>query len=349
MGAGHLAAAEEFRARFASRGDDARVVDILDAVPRAVARSWIEGYRAQLRWAPGSYERSYREQYRNPQRWTRFIRLYDRITGAAVQRWLDEWQPDLVVSTYSFASQVFGERRRRGACSAPLVNVLTDFGVHPLLVHPGIDLHLAAHPVVVERARQFTDRPIALAAPLVRTALVNNGHRPTRSELGLADGPLVVVTTGSWGTGSMVDQTVTALVDRPSTQVVIACGRDDGLRNRLAKAGLGQPLGWTPQLHRYVATADVLVENAGGLTAFESLALGTPLVSHRVIPGHGRDNRGAMATAGLTTATDDEHQLRHAVDALLTDVDLRQRRIAAGRHLFTNDPMSAIDEFLRRR
>jgi processive 1,2-diacylglycerol beta-glucosyltransferase len=353
MGAGHNGVARELAQRIDERRGTSVVVDFLDAVPRPLAAMWQQSYRAQLRWAPGSYEASYRRQYERREQWDRFVRWERRLTERTVTKWVEQHRPDVVISTYSFATQVLSSMRTTGDLTAPVVNVFTDFGVHPLLVHPGVDLHLAAHQVVVDQARRFTDRPIALAGPAVRREFqmdvtVRLARRlAVRAELGVSDGETVVlVLTGSWGVGSSIATTVGSMIERPGTTVVTVCGRDGRLARELRAHGLGTVIGWTDDVAGLIAACDVVVENAGGLSAMESFAAGRPVITHRVIPGHGRDNAAAMALAGLSTVTDNEFQLRHHIDRVGADPGAFAHQVAGGLALFDHDPVDQIAHHL---
>ena len=54
--------------------------------------------------------------------------------------------------------------------------------------------------------------------------------------------------------------------------------------------------------------ADVLVQNAGGLSLTEALVAGLPAVTYRPIPGHGRANAAVLDASGLApwARTDDQ-------------------------------------------
>jgi UDP-N-acetylglucosamine:LPS N-acetylglucosamine transferase len=52
-------------------------------------------------------------------------------------------------------------------------------------------------------------------------------------------------------------------------------------------------------VHRLTHVADVLVQNAGGLSFTEAYVAGLPAVTYRPIPGHGRANARVMDEAGL--------------------------------------------------
>jgi processive 1,2-diacylglycerol beta-glucosyltransferase len=165
-----------------------------------------------------------------------------------------------------------------------------------------------------------------------------------RASLGLGldpDRSLVTVVAGSWGVGDRLEDTV-ALLTGAGHQVVVACGGADDLRARLEGQGLGHPVGWTDQMPALLGAADVVIENAGGLTAFETLSLGVPLVSYRPIPGHGRDNIRAMVAARVTTWPDTELELLATVAELAADTPTRTAQIAAGLAMFREDPTERI-------
>src|SRR5207248_5580970 len=129
MGAGHEGAARELSRRLEARGADAVVVDFLDAFPKPLARLWHDFYLFQLRTMPESYERSYQLFYRHPHLWGPFVRFERALAGARTLTWVDSIRPDVIVSTYSFATLVVGRLREEGRITVPTVNFLTDFAV----------------------------------------------------------------------------------------------------------------------------------------------------------------------------------------------------------------------------
>lgn len=345
MGAGHDGAARELAQRARDHGHEARVVDFLDAFPRLLARLWQWFYVTQLRRWPESYESSYQLFYRYPALWGPFVLFERALAGRRSLRWVRDFGPDVVVSTYSFATLVLGRLAKEGKVPVPTAAFLTDFGVHPRTVHPAITLHLAVHPLAAEETRRYVPGRVVASGPAVSPAF--GELRPPRPEaraaLGITDErPMVLVVCGSWGIGPRLDQVVDALVGVGRYHVVTVCGRDDDLRARLAAASLGTVYGWTDQMPNLVAAADVVVENAGGLTSLEAFAAGVPVVSFDPIPGHGRDNVATMARAGVTTAPRDLDGLRDAVARLVADGPERAEQLAAVAKMFAGDPIDDI-------
>jgi Glycosyl transferases group 1 len=75
---------------------------------------------------------------------------------------------------------------------------------------------------------------------------------------------------------------------------VVVCGRNDALRARLTDAGHLYVFGWVDNVSELIRACDVVVQNAGGLSASEALASGVPVLTYRCLPGHGRKNAAVL-------------------------------------------------------
>jgi UDP-N-acetylglucosamine:LPS N-acetylglucosamine transferase len=108
---------------------------------------------------------------------------------------------------------------------------------------------------------------------------------------------VALLAAGSLGLGNLVgtvrDVTAAGFV------ALVLCGRNEALRRRVAARPGTVALGWRTDVHSLLQVADVLVQNAGGLSCTEALVAGLPTVTYRPIPGHGRANAQVMHDAGL--------------------------------------------------
>ena len=108
------------------------------------------------------------------------------MTGRRVLRWAEDYRADVVVATYPLASTVVGQLRQTGRLTVPAVNFMTDFGIHPLWVHRGIDLNLAVHRRPAEEAAAKSGRPTFATGPMVSSRFAAPQDRAAmRAELGL--------------------------------------------------------------------------------------------------------------------------------------------------------------------
>jgi UDP-N-acetylglucosamine:LPS N-acetylglucosamine transferase len=301
MGAGHDGAADELARRLHERGHDAVVVDFLDAMPLRIGPLLRIIYGWQLRSAPWSYEASYRLWSWIPALCLPLVSLIGMLTGHRLRRWIERERADLVISTYPLASLAFGRDRRRGKVRVPVATFVTDFAVHPLWTHPGIDLHLCVHRQSADAAAQQTNGPATAPGPAVPPRFPEGASRraEVRRTLGVGeDEGIVLLMAGSWGVGDL-EATFDDVVATGRYTPLVVCGRNERLRKRLSGKGVGHVLGWTDDMPGLMAAADALVENAGGLTCMEAFAAGLPVVSFRPIAGHGKQNALEMDRAGV--------------------------------------------------
>ncbi len=301
MGAGHDGAARELARRLDARGHEPVVVDFLDAMPLRIGPLLRVIYGWQLRSAPWSYEASYRLWAWVPALCLPLIALIGILTGHRLRQWIKRERADLVISTYPLASLSLGRDRLRGKVRVPVATFVTDFAVHPLWTHPGIDLHLCVHSRSADAAAHQAKGPATAPGPAVPPRFGESAGRraEVRQAMGVSeDEGIVLLMAGSWGVGDL-EATFDDVVATGRYTPLVVCGRNERLRRRLSAKGVGHVLGWTDDMPGLMAAADALVENAGGLTCMEAFAAGLPVVSFRPIAGHGKQNALEMDRAGV--------------------------------------------------
>jgi processive 1,2-diacylglycerol beta-glucosyltransferase len=291
-GAGHDAAADVLTRQLQSAGHLVRRLDIAEELPWRLGAllRWL--YFTQLRWLPGSWGSTLRCLERDG--WG--FRAVQRLLGLLGRRLVAQVAgAGLVVSTHPFASQALGEARARGALDVPVVTYLTDASVHRLWVHDAVDLHLAIHELTAAQARGLGGR-----ATVVRPVVAADGATtpPGWCAPWPEDRPAALVVGGSCGVGEL-HQTALDLLATGLVTPVVACGSNGRLRSLLQAVPGVVALGWRDDMAALVAAASCVVQNAGGMTSLEALAAGTPTLTYRPIPGHGRTNAHVLHRAGL--------------------------------------------------
>jgi processive 1,2-diacylglycerol beta-glucosyltransferase len=342
MGAGHDGAARELAVRLQAAGHPAEVRDFLESGPLRVGAALKRGYEFELKHVPSAYEATYRLWYRAPWLCPLVAWLVTLLAKRRVLRWVRQARAGVVVSTYPLATLCLGRLRARRRLAVPTVNFITDFGVHPLWVHRGIDVNLAVHDGPAAMAARRTGRPAVACGPVVAKAfdpLALPAREQARDALGLtAADRAVLVVAGSWGVGG-VEATWSALTRDGRFTPVVVCGRDEQLRQEVAAlaadaAGNSVIIGWTDEMPALMSACDALVENAGGLTSLEAMRAGLPVVSFQPIAGHGRENTARMAEAGVSRLAHSPNELIDALQDLTSPGTDRSAQVEAGRAMF---------------
>lgn len=339
MGGGHDAAAAELANRVRRRwpGSDVRLVDTLDAMGPGVGTVFRAIYVANVRCTPWLYQLFYDSLWRH--RW------FARISKAATSAWagrrlateIEDFGPDLILSTYPLAAGGLDWLRRRRSLAAETYAWVTDFAPHPFWLYRRLDNTFLVHEAVLGTAEAAEPGvPVAVAAAPVSPAFHPGDEARGRFRLGLEPDDLVVlVSGGAYGFGAIAEAVRAALDAGPTVRVVVACGRNERLRRRLAGQFADRDsyrlrlLGWRDDMPDVTRAADVVVTNAGGMTALEALECDLPVVLYRPIAAHGRANADSMATAGLATVCCEPDDLTRAVVRLAEAGD---RTSAAARY-----------------
>ncbi|MET7748365.1 wax ester/triacylglycerol synthase domain-containing protein [Micromonospora sp. NPDC005367] len=307
IGGGHDATGRALEERIRAIWPGSRVgwVDTLDVMGPGVGRGFRRTYVTNVGVTPWLYEFFWSSLWRH--HW--FAATAKWFTGSWAGRRLapvvDAFDPDLIVSTYPLGSAGLAWLRRRRGLGVPVGAWISDFAPHPFWVYPNLDLnvvvHRAAMPVAAAAA---TGATLGVCAPPVLDSFRPGDRVEAARRCDLdPERAAVLVACGSYGFGA-VEEAIQALVGvGDPIQVVAVCGRNERLAARLE--ALDVPAGrlvvrrWVDDMPTLLQAARLLVTNAGGATALEALATGTPIVMYRPIAAHGAANAALMAAAGL--------------------------------------------------
>jgi UDP-N-acetylglucosamine:LPS N-acetylglucosamine transferase len=343
MGAGHDGAGRELVSRLQAVGHDAEMRDFVRAAPLHLGRFIRSAYEFQMRHMAWTYDLTYRLWYLLPFLCPPLAQALAWATGRNVQRWAADYRADLIVSTYPLSSTVLGQLRGKGKLDIPVVNFITDFGVHPLWVHPRMDLNLAVHPRPALDAATRSGRPAIATGPMVSPRFrLPQDRMATRASLGLDPSDrAVLIVAGSWGVGA-VAKTFRTIAESGRYVPVAVCGRDERLRRKLEQVPGGRALGWRDDMPALMAAADALVENAGGLTSMEALSVGLPIVSFKPIAGHGKENTSEMDGAGVSRLAKSPGHLLDLLELVTSPGPARTAMTEAGQAMFASDPVDHV-------
>ena len=352
MGAGHDGAARTLADQLRASGHVAEVMDFLRSGPLRIGSALRMGYEFELRHAPSAYDATYRLWYRVPWLCPAVAWIVTLLTRRRVMRWIDHFDPWVVVSTYPLSTLCLGRLRRTGRLGIPAVNFITDFGVHPLWVHRGVDLNLAIHGLPAGVAAERSGRRSLFTGPAVSDRFdpaLLPGRDEARARFGIApDQRAVLVVAGSWGVGN-VAETYSAIARDARFLPVVVCGRDDRLRRHVEALAAATPgpalvLGWTDDMPSLMAACDALVENAGGLTSLEAMRVGLPVVSFDPIAGHGVENTTAMDHVGVARLAQSPEALGRILAEITEPGEAREAQIDRARAMFRSSPAEAVLE-----
>lgn len=307
----------------------------LELVGPRFASACRSAFGFQLRAAPWAYDLSYDALRRLPP----LARALKAGVGAffapSVGRAVDEFGPDLVVSTFPLASAALDRLRRTSRVRVPAATFVPDLAVHPFWVYPGVDLHFVLHEAPFVAG--MPPGAVVVGAPMVGPRFGPGDRAAARAALGIPAGEFVaLVTGGAWGAGS-VERAVATLIGSTGASVLAACGRNAALLGRLRAAGHPparlRPLGYVDAMPDLMAAADVVVTNGTGVTVLEAIRSARPLIAFEPLAGQGRAAAAVLRRMGIALVCEDPPALTRAVLGLVADPGRGAALVEAARSL----------------
>ena len=281
------------------------------------------------------------------------LRLPGRVLGAvrAARRHLDEVEADVVMGFGGYvALPAYLAARRRG----------TPFVVHEANARAGLANRVGARLTrYVAAAGPGTGLPgvRVLGIPLRRAIATLDrtaARGPARAALGLADGPVLLVTGGSQGARRLNEAVAAAAGDLAAAGVEVlhvAGGQQvDAVRTALGAAAPAthHVVGYVDGMETAYAAADLVLCRSGALTCAELAAVGLPAVLVPLPIGNGeqRLNGRPLVDAGAALMVEDDalspQWLRTHLIPLARDPGALARMGAAAARLGHRDADAAL-------
>ena len=277
-------------------------------------------------------------------------RVSNWLNSGKLRRYLVDSQPDVIVSTHFFASEVISAMKRRGGFRSRLLTVVTDYRLHSWWVNAETDMYVVgSEEAKVDLVRWGTDpsKIKVLGIPIEPIFTKPLDKDAIRQKAGLQKGiPTILVIGGGFGVGPILE--IVKIIDGLPTpvQTIAACGHNESLFKQLnaVKTSLRHPInvfGFIQNVYDYMEVSDILISKSGGITVSESLAKELPLVVISPIIGQETRNCGFLLSNGAAAKADKLSDLKKILEDLVIHPEkLRQMREAIGR---IRKPMACYD------
>jgi processive 1,2-diacylglycerol beta-glucosyltransferase len=228
--------------------------------------------------------------------------------------------------------------------TCPVWVQVTDFDLHRMWVHEGIAGYFAANDEVAFRMQAHgipVDTIHVTGIPVMPSFASPPDRFTSAGELGLNPDRLTLLLMGGGAGLGKLDEIAARLLSLNSDfQLIVLAGKNADVLASLQSLGARYPdrlfaHGFTNQVERLMACADLVITKPGGLTTSECLSMGLPMILNAPIPGQEERNADYLLEQGAALkacdATTLEYRVRHLLENPAKLAEMSAKAKAIGR------------------
>ncbi|MGN1003886.1 MAG: glycosyltransferase [Oscillospiraceae bacterium] len=189
---------------------------------------------------------------------------------------LQERRPNAVIATHPVCAQLISRFKEKTGSALPLITCVTDLTAHSEWLSHQCDCYLVGCPAL---RRELMDKGVDGDKILVTGIPVRAAFGPGESRHTGRERHLLIM-GGGLGLLPRRDSFYQELNDLPGVETTLITGHNQKLYDRLAgKYPRIYVVGFTDQVHAYMARADLMLSKPGGITLFEAISSQLPMLA----------------------------------------------------------------------
>ncbi|MEW6097140.1 MAG: glycosyltransferase [bacterium] len=311
-GMGHLRAAEAIAKGIKELNEDVEVktYDPMAITSPKLQQFFNNSYLFLANYIPPLWGWIYNSRvvssYYNPFRWD-----VKRRYAKSIKYVIDQFNPDVLVSTHPFIAEGAGELKKQRIIDLPLISVVTDYHVHPWGINRYVDwfilptLEVAVH----LKNKGIPDEKIRISGGLPTDPKFfkpqNKDYLCKIFDL-QKDINVVLILCGGFGMGmGKVSKLLSGFigVDFP-LQLLVVAGKNEELRARLTKVSKQLKIktkifGFVENVEELMEVSDVVITKPGGVSVSEALTKKLPIILTKAVPGQEKWNVDMLLNEGV--------------------------------------------------
>ena len=193
-----------------------------------------------------------------------------------LEQLLMQTYPDVIISTLPLCCQLVSRYKRHHSLRAPLITCVTDISTHNEWINENTDYYLVGAPSMkYDLIQKGVDaRRIYISGIPVKKAFK---HMPKRK---VSEEKHLLIMGGGLGLIPNSEHFYQQLNDIPGLKTTIILGNNRKKYRELSgKYENIEIVGFTNQVYRYMYEADLLLSKPGGITTFEAIFSGLPMMT----------------------------------------------------------------------
>lgn len=278
-GGGHLSAARSIKEYLENnfKDIDINLVDCMKYVSKTVEKITTTAYNEMAKKVPWAWGRIYSKSQNGPIAYV--SNTSNKILALKLNKLLQEYKPDIIISTHPFGSQMCTVLKKAGKISACIATIMTDYSPHEqwLVNSSLVDYFFVAHDGMkraLEEKGIDASKIFATGIPLSNRFLMHYDKTEILKSFGLQENKRTILffAGGEFGLGkSKTYELLKTLAENLNGfQVVAISGRNEKMKKsfdylvtHLGKTDCIKVLDYTSQVPELMSISDMVITKPG--------------------------------------------------------------------------------------
>lgn len=340
-GGGHLSAAKSISEFFKKQNPDfvVEMIDCIEYISKYLNKFSTEAYKEMAKNFPFMWEHFYNRSQEGAL--AKFTTTTNRIFSYKLKQLIVDFEPDLIISTHPFSSQMCAILKKRNVINCKIATILTDYKIHTqwLYLSEHVDYYFVSNSDMKKDMvlKGINSEKIYITGIPVSTKFSKKFDKKTIYEyFGLSSDLRTVLffAGGEFGLGrNTTFMTLKAIIRLfKDTQVVAISGKNHkmnekfkGLIETTASSDRVKLLEFSDKIPELMAISDFVVTKPGGLTVTESLVSNLPIVIINPIPGQEEENAEFLVENETAIWIKKEDNIARALKNLYRNPDIFEK------------------------
>lgn len=305
-GGGHLTAAKSIKEYLEINypKSEVELIDCIKYINKPMEKITTTAYKEMTKKIPWAWGKIYADSQKGAL--AHISSKSNIIFAIKLLKLLRQKQPDLIISTHPFGSQMCTYLKRKKKISSKIATILTDFSPHDqwLIGHEYTDYFFVAHN---EMKNYLIEKNISknkifiTGIPISPKFWIDYNKKDILSEFQLKNNKKTILFFGGGeyglGKNNIIEIFDTLINNFENLQIITISGKNEKMKNNLENISLKNNnkniikiLEYTNEIPKLMSISDLVISKPGGLTTSESLASNLPMIIINPIPGQEEEN-----------------------------------------------------------
>lgn len=331
FGSGHISVSEAIQSYVHEVDPSLKIksVDFYEVVNPIFYKSMYKGYELLIKNGHRLYNMYYYRK--NESDALQRMDVASKTNMNRLVKYIEEVKPRMVISTFPICTGYMAKYKKMYDRQLPLATCITDVVDNNEWLYDENDVYFVATKEIKMKLvnKGILESSIVVTGIPIREKFIKNYSKVSlRYKNGYDKTEQIILMMGG-GLGLLPNEEAFYIklhYALPEAKLIVITGNNKNLYQKILK--MKKPyikvVGYTDKVDEYMKIADLLVSKAGGITLFEAIAIGLPLIIYKPTLGQEVENCSFIEKKGVGYITDDEGALHQEIVNIMHSEDRKK-------------------------